>query len=233
MIRLENIHKSFGKKELFKGLSLQFDKGKTCAILGPNASGKTTLVKIILGLVIPDKGKVFIDGRDALRDPLCKRMIGYMPQIPEFPENLTVKEIVGMVRDLRKEEPRKLDELIEVLNLSKEMHKRFLNLSGGTKQKVGALVALAFDQPLLILDEPTIGLDPITAYKLRSYIIKEKERGKSIIYISHIMSEVEELADDVVFITEGRVIFQGNVEKLKKDTQKSKLEEAIFCLLSS
>lgn len=233
MISLENLHKSFGRRELFKGLSLQFNQGRTTAVLGPNASGKTTLVKIILGLVIPDKGRVFINGKDALKDPLCRRTIGYMSQIPEFPENLTVKEIVRMVKDLRREEPKRLEELVEVLSLSKEMDKRFLNLSGGTKQKVGALVALAFDQPILILDEPTIGLDPITAYKLRSYISKEKEKGKSIIYISHMMSEVEELADDVVFITEGRVIFQGDIGKLKRDTKKDKLEEAILCLLSS
>ncbi|MFN3599195.1 MAG: ABC transporter ATP-binding protein [Aquificaceae bacterium] len=233
MIRLENIYKSFGKKELFKGLNLQFNQGRTTAVLGPNASGKTTLVKIILGLVIPDRGRVLIDGRDAPKDPLCRRMIGYMPQIPEFPENLTIKEIVNMLKDIRREEPKRLDELIEVLNLSKEMDKRFLNLSGGTKQKVGALIAFAFDQPILILDEPTIGLDLSTAYKLRSYILKEKGKEKSIIYISHMISKVEDLADDVVFITEGKVIFQGEVEKLKRDTKQNKLEEAILCLLSS
>ncbi|MFN7065990.1 MAG: ABC transporter ATP-binding protein [Aquificaceae bacterium] len=233
MIELEDICKSFSKRRLFNGLNLQFNQGKTTAVLGPNASGKTTLVKIILGLVIPDRGRALIDGRDALRDPSCRRMIGYMPQIPEFPENLTVKEIVSMVRDLRGEESKRLDELIELLNLSREWRKRFSSLSGGTKQKVGALVALVFDQPLLILDEPTMGLDPISAYRLRSFIVKEKERGKTIVYISHVMSEVEELADDVIFITEGNVVFQGDMKGLKEATKKEKLEEAILCLLSS
>lgn len=233
MIKLENVHKSFGKKVLFKGLNLQFNENRTTAILGPNASGKTTLVKIILGLVMPDRGKVFIDGKDVLKDSSYRRLIGYMPQIPEFPENLTVKEIVDMVKDLRREKPKRFDELVKILNLSKEMDKRFSNLSGGTKQKVGAIVALSFDLPILILDEPMIGFDPITAYKLKSFIVKEKERKKTIVYISHIMSEVEELADDIVFITEGSIIFQGGVEELKRTTQKSKLEEAVLCLLSS
>lgn len=116
--------------------------------------------------------------------------------------------------------------------LSKELDKRFSSLSGGTRQKVGALLALIFDQPVLVLDEPMVGLDPITAYRLKSFLIKEKERGKTIIYISHIMVEVEELADDIVFITEGKVVFQGSVEDLKNSTGKDRLEEAVLCLLS-
>ncbi|MEJ7554121.1 MAG: ATP-binding cassette domain-containing protein [Aquificaceae bacterium] len=232
MIKLEGIFKSFGKKVLFKDLSLEFERGRTTALLGPNGSGKTTLVKILLGLVIPDRGKVYINKKEIGNDSFHKRLIGYMPQVPEFPENLTLREIVSMVEDLRGEKAKRLEELLEVLNLKPELEKRFMNLSGGTKQKVGALVALAFDQQILILDEPMVGLDPVTAYRLRAFIRKEKENGKTILYISHIMPEVEELADDVVFITEGRVVFKGSVEVLKSSTGKEKLEEAVLCLLS-
>lgn len=232
MIKLESIFKSFGKKVLFKDLSLEFERGRTTALLGPNGSGKTTLVKILLGLVIPDRGKVYINKKEIGNDSFHKRLIGYMPQVPEFPENLTLREIVSMVEDLRGEKAKRLEELLEVLNLKPELEKRFMNLSGGTKQKVGALVALAFDQQILILDEPMVGLDPVTAYRLRAFIRKEKENGKTILYISHIMPEVEELADDVVFITEGRVVFKGSVEVLKSSTGKEKLEEAVLCLLS-
>ena len=126
----------------------------------------------------------------------------------------------------------RLEELVDLLMLSKELDKRFSSLSGGTRQKVGALLALIYDQPVLVLDEPMVGLDPITAYRLKSFLIKEKERGKTIIYISHIMVEVEELADDIVFITEGKVVFQGSVEDLKNSTGKDRLEEAVLCLLS-
>jgi len=232
VIKLESIFKSFGKKVLFKNLSLEFERGRTTALLGPNGSGKTTLVKILLGLVIPDRGKVYINKKEIGNDSFHKRLIGYMPQVPEFPENLTLREIVSMVEDLRGEKAKRLEELLEVLNLKPELEKRFMNLSGGTKQKVGALVALAFDQQILILDEPMVGLDPVTAYRLRAFIRKEKENGKTILYISHIMPEVEELADDVVFITEGRVVFKGSVEVLKSSTGKEKLEEAVLCLLS-
>lgn len=232
MIVLENIHKSFGKRRLFEGLNLVFREGRTTAILGPNASGKTTLVKTILGLVIPEKGRVMVNGKDLLKDASYHRLIGYMPQIPEFPENLTIREIVHMVKELRGEDPKRLEELVDLLMLSKELDKRFSSLSGGTRQKVGALLALIFDQPVLVLDEPMVGLGPITAYRLKSFLIKEKERGKTIIYISHIMVEVEELADDIVFITEGKVVFQGSVEDLKNSTGKDRLEEAVLCLLS-
>ncbi len=232
MIRLEGVHKSFRKKKLFENINLEFSEGKTTALLGPNGSGKTTLVKIILGLVIPDRGRVFVKGFDTAKGYGYKRLIGYMPQVPEFPENLAVKEIVSMVEELRGVKAKRLEELLEVLRLEGEMEKRFGSLSGGTKQKVGALLALAFDQPLLILDEPMVGLDPLSAYRLKRLLLEEKRRGKTLLYISHIMSEVEEMADCVVFITEGRVIFHGSVEELKKTTGKEKLEEAVLCFLS-
>ncbi len=232
MIKLEGIFKTFGKRTLFKDLSLEFVSGRTTALLGPNGSGKTTLVKIILGLVIPDRGKIYIDKKETREDISHKRLIGYMPQVPEFPENLTLKEIVSMVEDLRGEEAIRLEELLRLLNLKPEFEKRFINLSGGTKRKVGALVALSFDQPILILDEPMIGLDLAIAHRLRAFIHGEKERGKTILYISHIMAEVDELADDIVFITEGRIVFRGSVNSLKASTGKEKLEEAVLCLLS-
>ncbi len=233
MIRLENIYKSFGKKTLFENLNVQFQEGKLTAIIGPNASGKTTLVKIILGLVIQDKGKVFINGKNTFKDSSYKKLIGYMPQIPDFPENLTIKEILEMVKNLRNENLKMFDEIIEILKLNNELNKKFINLSGGTRQKVGALLAFCFDPPILILDEPFVGLDILSAYNLKSLIINEKERGKTIIYISHILSEVEELADYIMFITYGNVLFFGSINELKEKTKKNKLEDAILCLLNS
>ena len=232
MIRFVDVFKSFGKKKLFEGLNLEFKEGVTTAILGPNGSGKTTLVKMILSLVLPDRGKVLVDGKDVQVDVGYKKLIGYMPQIPEFPDNLTVKNIVSMVEDIRGQRAVRLDELVNILNLEKELSKRFSNLSGGTKQKVGALLALAFDAPLLILDEPTVGLDPLSAHRLKEFIRREKLK-KTILYISHFMNEVEEIADTVVFLTEGKVVFQGEIEKLKAKTGKESFEEAMLCLLSS
>ncbi|MEO0144750.1 MAG: ABC transporter ATP-binding protein [candidate division WOR-3 bacterium] len=233
MIKLENIYKSFGNRILFENLNVHFEANKTTAILGPNASGKTTLIKIILGLVRQNKGRVFVNGKDTLKDPSYRRFIGYMPQIPEFPENLTIKEIVNMVKNLRNENLKNFDELVEILNLSNELNKKFVNLSGGTKQKVGALLAFCFDLPILILDEPFIGLDIISAYNLRSLIMKEKEKGKTIIYISHIISDLEEIADNVIFLNYGNILFNGSLIELKRKTGKDKLAEAMLCLLNS
>ncbi len=232
MIKLEVVYKSFGKRVLFKDLSLEFEAGKTTALLGPNGSGKTTLIKILLGLVIPQKGRVLFNGKETKNNSLYKKLIGYMPQIPEFPENLTPMEIVRMVEDLRGEGAKRLEEMLHLLRLEGEMTKRFINLSGGTKQKVGALIALAFDPPILLLDEPLVGLDPVSALRLKNFILEEKKRGKTIIYISHIMSEIEELADRLVFITEGSIVFQGSIEEVKSSTGKDRLEEAVLCLLS-
>lgn len=232
MVRFEGVCKVFGRRKLFEDLSLEFKEGKTTAILGPNGSGKTTLVKILLGLVIPNRGRVFIDHKDIHKEAGQKRLIGYMPQIPEFPENLTVKEIISMVEDIRSQKAVRLKELLQLLSLDKELEKRFSSLSGGTRQKVGALLAFAFDTPLLILDEPMVGLDPISAYRLKGLIHEEKRKGKTILYISHIMGEVEEVADYVVFLTEGKLVFQGSLEELKNKTGKEKLEEAVLCLLS-
>ncbi|SNZ16668.1 ABC transporter ATP-binding protein [Hydrogenobacter hydrogenophilus] len=232
MVKFESVFKSFGKKKLFQNLHLELKEGKTTAILGPNGSGKTTLMKMVLGLVIPDRGKVTVGGEDVQKSAGYRKLIGYMPQIPEFPENLTVKDIISMVEDVRKEKAIRTDELLDLLNLERELNKKFSSLSGGTKQKVGALIALAFDAPLLILDEPLVGLDPISAYRLKGFILEEKRKGKTVLYISHIMGEVEELADMVVFLTEGQISFDGSVEKLKEETGKERLEEAVFCLLS-
>ncbi|QSR89550.1 ATP-binding cassette domain-containing protein [Methylacidiphilum caldifontis] len=233
MIRFERIYKSFGRRKLFEDLNFELKEKKTIAILGPNGSGKTTLIKILLGLVIPDKGKVVINNRDIYRDARYKKIIGYMPQIPEFPENLKVREIISMIEDIRDQKAIRLKELLDLLNLGKELEKKFSSLSGGTRQKVGALVALAFDTPLLILDEPLVGIDPISAYRLKGFILEEKKRDKTVIYISHIMNEVEEIADEVVFLTDGKVIFEGSLVDLKKKTGKVRLEEAVICLLSS
>jgi Cu-processing system ATP-binding protein len=231
MVRFQSIYKSFGKRKLFEDLNLYIEGGRTTAVLGPNGSGKTTLVKILLGLVIPDRGKLFIDGMDVQKDITYKRLIGYMPQVPQFPENLTVREILTMLEDIRSQKAVRAEELIELLNLKGEMNKRFSSLSGGTKQKVGALSALAFDVPLIVLDEPMVGLDPLSAYRLKEFLLRERSK-KTILYISHIMSEVEEIAEDVVFLTEGKLLFQGEIEELKVKTGKKNLEEAVLCLLS-
>lgn len=230
MIKINNINKKFGKKEILKDINSDISENKITAILGPNGSGKTTLIKCILGHVIPDKGKIFISDSNVINTWQYKSKIGYMPQIANLPENLTPFELIKMVQDIRGEEGHKC-KYVSLFDYEEMMDKPFRTLSGGTKQKVTATIALMFDSPILIFDEPTVGLDPVTRLKLKEIIKKEKKNGKTILLTTHVMSEVEELADEIMFILDGKIYFHGPVEVLKALYNENDLEKAIAHIL--
>jgi len=231
MIRTEGLYKSFGKQEVLKGLDLEFEKGSTTAILGPNGSGKTTLIKCILGMVIPTKGSIFVNDTAVRREWRYREQIGYMPQIANFPANLRVKELIRMIDDLRngqgKDKP-----LIELFGLDDMLNKRLGDLSGGTRQKVNAVLALMFDSPIIIMDEPTTGLDPVALIKLKDLISNYQKEGRTIMITTHIMSFVEEMADNVVFLLEGKVYFHGPLKDLLEQQGETKLDRAIARIMT-
>lgn|SRR5690625_1034304 len=232
MIEVKNLHKRFGKNEVLKGIDLSINEGGVFAILGPNGSGKTTLIKTILGMVIPNSGTITVNGKP-LKDSFRYRSdIDYLPQIANFPGNLKVNELISMIKDLRESKTDKDKELIEVFKLQPFLDKRLVNLSGGTKQKVNLVLTFMFDSPLIILDEPTSGLDPISHLRLKELIEKEREKGKTILVTSHILSFVEEISDQIVFLLEGKIYFKGSIEELKSKTQQSDFEHAIASILS-
>jgi len=231
MIRIEQLHKRFGKNQVLKGVDLDINSNGIFAILGPNGSGKTTLIKSILGMVIPDSGELLIDDKSIKGKWKYRDEIDYLPQIANFPANLTVKELVAMIKDLRSR-PGDDERLISLFKLEPFLDKKLSNLSGGTKQKVNLVLTLMFDSPIIILDEPTSGLDPIAMIHLKDLIAEEKAKGKIILITSHIMSFVEEIADEIVFLLEGKVYFKGDTEALKLQTQESNFERAIAVLLS-
>jgi Cu-processing system ATP-binding protein len=226
MIKIENLTKRFGKLEVLKNLSLEINQGSIYAILGPNGSGKTTLIKCLLGMVIPDKGSIRINGKDIKNQFEYRNEIDYMPQIANFPANLKVKEIIAMIKDIRNREARDA-ELIKYFSLRPYLNKQLNNLSGGTKQKVNIVLAFMFDNPLLILDEPTNGLDPVALIKLKELIDKEIKRGKTILFTTHILKLVEELAQDIVFLLEGKTFYQGSVAGLIAKHESNDLEHTI------
>lgn len=231
MIRIDQLKKSFGALQVLDGLTLTIGRGQITAILGPNGSGKTTLIKSILGLVKPDAGTIHI-GTEQLNGECGYRAdIGYMPQIGRYPENLRVKDVLAMVKDLRQDCPVLDEELVDRFNLRREMDKRFGHLSGGTRQKVSAVIATLFNPGILILDEPTAGLDPVASSILKDKVIAERGAGKTIILTSHIMSEVEELADTVIFLLDGRVHFSGSPGEILHNTGETKLERGIARLM--
>ncbi|HZH69292.1 MAG TPA: ABC transporter ATP-binding protein [Flavobacteriaceae bacterium] len=231
MVKIENLHKKFGKNKVLKGIDLTIDRGGIIAVLGPNGSGKTTLIKSMLGMVIPQEGTISINGKIIKNKWDYRREIDYLPQIANFPGNLTVKELIKMIKDLR-DKPANDDELITFFKLESFLDKKLVNLSGGTKQKVNLVLTFMFDSPLVILDEPTTGLDPISLIRLKDWIHKEKTKGKTILITSHIMSFVEEVSDDVIFILEGKIYFKGAVSALKKQTGQTDFEHAIATILT-
>ena len=231
MIQFKNLHKRFGKLTVLDGLDLDIKKGGIFAILGPNGSGKTTLIKCLLGMVIPNKGDILFEGKSVLKKWEYRNNLNYLPQIANFPPNLSVIELINMVKNLRPKNSNE-QELIQLFGLNSFLNKKLGNLSGGTKQKVNLVLTFMFDSDLIILDEPTTGLDPISLIHLKELIQKEKEKGKTILITTHIMSFVNEVADEIVFLLDGKIYFKGSIDALKKQTNNNNLEHAIANLIS-
>ncbi|PQV48427.1 Cu-processing system ATP-binding protein [Jejuia pallidilutea] len=231
MVTIENLHKKFGKHQVLSGLNLTITEGGIFAVLGPNGSGKTTLIKSILGMVIPNKGNISVLGEDVKKNPDYRHKIDYLPQIANFPSNLKVKELIKMIKDLRKY-TNEDERLIKLFKLEPFLDKKLGNLSGGTKQKVNLVLTFMFDSPLIILDEPTTGLDPISLIRLKDLIQTEKAKGKTILITSHIMGFVEEVSDEIVFLLEGKIYFKGTISKLKTQTNQPDFEHAIASILT-
>lgn len=227
MIRTENIEKHFGKLHVLKGVNTSFDACEAIGVIGPNGSGKTTLIKSILGMVVVDKGKVYFDNKDTANDFSYRNHIGYMPQLGCYPENMKMGQLFAMMKDLRKSSSAIDEELIEEFHLASMFDKPMRTLSGGTTQKVSAALAFLFDPKVLILDEPTAGLDPVASEILKAKIQKVKGEGKLIIITSHIMSEVEEIADKIMYLLEGKINFYKSIDELKTETGEEKLGKAI------
>jgi Cu-processing system ATP-binding protein len=232
MIEIKNLSKNFGSIDALRNLSVKIQQGSITYLVGPNASGKTTLIKSMLGLVKPSSGWITINEERLNGNHKYRSNIGYMPQVASFPENLTVQEIISMIKNLREGFSSYDEELIELLKLDKEKNKRLKTLSGGTKQKVNAAIAFLFNPEILILDEPTAGLDPVSSSILKDKIVSENKKGKTIIFTSHILSELEELAKDVIFLLEGQIRFNGTIDELINSTDKYNLERAIASIMN-
>lgn len=232
MISVSGLAKRYGTHEVLRGIELEIAPGRVTAIVGPNGTGKTTLIKAILGLVRPDAGTIRVDGEVVAEDCSYRARIGYMPQIPRFPQNLSGAELLAMLRDMRGGAGPVIDEeLIERFQLASQLAKPVRTLSGGTQQKLNAVMAFLFSPRLLILDEPTAGLDPASSGVFKDKILAERDAGRTFVLSSHFMNELEELADDVVFLLEGKVQYRGPVEELMRTTRQANLGRAISWLM--
>lgn len=232
MIHIKELHKSFGKNKVLSGIDLDIETNGIFAVLGPNGSGKTTLIKSILGMVLPQKGTITVNGAPIKKNWKYREQIDYLPQIANFPGNLKVRELIRMIKDLRRE-PSEEQRLITLFQLEPFMDKRLSTLSGGTKQKVNIVLTFMFDCPLIVLDEPTTGLDPASLIHLKGLIREEKEKGKTILITSHIMQFVAEVANTIVYILEGKIYFKGSIPELKEQTRQNDLEHAIAAIANA
>lgn len=228
MIRIENINKKFRKLQVLENISANFNRGQVVSLIGPNGSGKTTLIKCILGMVKPDKGKIWVNEQLINGDPAYRNIIGYMPQIGRYPDNMKIGQLFQMLQNIRNIPEQKLDkELVQKFELEKIFEKPMRTLSGGTRQKVSAAIAFLFDPAILILDEPTAGLDPLAAEILKEKIIVEKKKNKLILITSHILSDLDDLTTHIMYMQEGKVQFFKDIETLQEDTGELKLGKAI------
>ena len=233
MITIKNIYKKFGKLEVLNDVNLTFNKGECIALIGPNGCGKTTLIKSILGMVIPTKGDILFDEKSILNKYKYRDQIGYMPQIGRYPDYMTVGQIIEMIKKIRNSNEVLDEDLIKAFELEKILDKQMRTLSGGTTQKVSAILAFLFNPDVLILDEPTAGLDPLASKILKEKIIKEREKGKLILITSHLLSELDDMISQIIFMQEGKVHFHKSIADLLESTNEQKISKAIASILKS
>lgn len=231
MIEIKNLVKSFGKTAVLKELSLSLQVGECIALTGPNGCGKTTLIKTILGMVLPDKGEVYFDTKPITADTAYRGRIGYMPQIGRYPENMTIGQVMDMIRHIRGSIKDADTELYREFRIGEMLDKKMRTLSGGTTQKVSAALAFLFDPPVLILDEPTAGLDPLAAEILKAKIIRSRQKGKLILITSHLLSEMEGMISQVILMQEGKLVLHSNISRLLTDTGQPNTAAAILHVL--
>jgi len=228
MIIASNVSKQFGKLKALNNVSVTCNKGECIALIGPNGSGKTTFIKSILGMVVPDSGFITFNGKNILHDWLYREYIGYMPQIGRYPDNMTIGQVLDMMKDIRKKKGIQYDEeLINAFELQGLLGKRMRTLSGGTRQKVSACLAFLFNPEVLILDEPTAGLDPVASEILKEKIRRAKQQGKLILVTSHILSDLDDLISQVIYMQDGQLVFHKSIAAIRDETGEEKLSRAI------
>ena len=233
MISFKEVSKKFGKVQALDQVTLELVKGNSYALIGPNGSGKTTLIKVVLGMVIPTSGEILVEGKSIRNDWHYREKIGYMPQIGRYPDNMRIGQLFDMIKNIRKNSTDLDEELMKAFRLDTMLDKRMHTLSGGTRQKVSAALAFLFNPPVLILDEPTAGLDPVSAEFLKEKIQQEKDAGKLIVITSHIMSDLDDLATEVVYLEEGKIRYNNSVDELKDITGEVRLGKAIAKMIGS
>lgn len=215
MVRVEGVSKSYGHRLVLQGIDLVVEPGEILALLGPNGAGKSTLLKAIVGLLLPSKGSILIDGQrldKAKRQALSR--IGFVPQRVAFPRHLSIQQIMSYYARLKGVPTVAIPKSLKRVGLEREAHRQVGELSGGTLQRLGLAQAILASPPLLVLDEPTVGLDPQVSCEFRALLSDLNHEGVTVILSSHLLGEIERLADRVAILKEGRILIQDTIPHL-------------------
>lgn len=226
---VENIFKNYGSQVALNNISFNIQSGDIVGFLGPNGAGKSTMMKILTGFIAPDSGKAYISGNEVdIENLLFKTKIGYLPENNPLYHEMYVREYLSMAAGFYKlkDKNKAIDKYIELTGLTLESHKKIGALSKGYKQRVGLAQALLHDPDVLILDEPTTGLDPNQLEEIRT-LIKEVSKNKTVLLSTHIMQEVEAICNRVMIIDKGNIIADGPTEEIKK-WSKVKTQQVVF-----
>lgn len=226
MIEIQGARKSFGDKVAVEGLDLTVRDGEIFGFLGPNGAGKTTTIRMIAGLLRPDAGAVLVDGVDVRQEPIrAKRQLAYVPDGPDVYEKLTGAQFVNFVADAyrvpREERARRTAELAAAFELSAALGDMIESYSHGMRQKIVLLAALVHAPRVWILDEPLVGLDPRSAFTLKSMMRAHADAGNTVFFSTHILEVAEKLCDRVGIIVQGRLIACGTLDELRSRPDES------------
>ncbi len=220
VIEVSNVWKRYGDKEALKGVSIRVGEGEVVSLLGPNGAGKTTLISIIVGILKPTKGIVKVGGMDP-KDPNARSIIGFCPQESALNGDLTGRENMLFYARLHGLDgvraKRRINELLEKVGLLGDADRLVRRYSGGMKRRLSLAIALIHDPKILVLDEPTLGMDPGMRRRVWDIVKEARDKGKSVLLATHYMEEADELSDRVYIMHEGRVLIEGNPQQLKEE----------------
>lgn len=227
MIQIENLNKTYGNKKILNDITISLKDFGVHGILGPNGCGKTTLIKSMLGLVHIDQGKILLNNKSLSEQ---REKTSWLPQHPHAPPQTNPEDLFSLIEGLRGQPAVFKEALIRDLNFTSELRKPLRSLSGGNFQKTFLILTLMFDCPIIILDEPTVGLDPMSAASFKK-IIKERSKKSMILLISHITSEIEQLSDQIHFLLNGKFVFSGTKSDLLNLSNEQNFEECLIKLV--
>ena len=213
LLRLEHVQKNYGKTEALSGVNLDIQPGRIVGLLGPNGSGKTTIIKLINGLLQPTSGQVLINGEKP--SPKTKKVVSYLPDTTYLGDNMKIKEVFAMFQDFYSDfDQVKANHLLEDLNLDEKS--RLKNLSKGNKEKVQLILVMSRKADLYVLDEPIGGVDPAARDYILKTIIQNRSENSSVLISTHLISDIEDILDDVIFIKDGEILLQEDANELRR-----------------